>query len=307
MKICVFDDWHVGVIQGNQVADITALVDSWEPVWPYAWMLTFIEGFERKRSAIEQHVKTAPRRPISEVQFHAPVPMPSKVIAAPVNYRLHQAEMGGTQGVYAGFSIKTIEHYGLFLKPSSAIVGPDAVITLPFQNRRTDHEAEVGVVIGRQVKNVVEADADAAIFGITGLLDLSVRGPEDRPFRKGFDGFCPIGPVVVTRDEIPDWDDIGFALAVNGLVRQQGNTRDMIYGIRRLVSLASYQTTLHPGDIIASGTPDGVGSLKPGDVMQLTVDHVGTLTVPIASAYAEPPADMGDWFEGFKIARGAPA
>jgi 2-keto-4-pentenoate hydratase/2-oxohepta-3-ene-1,7-dioic acid hydratase in catechol pathway len=96
-------------------------------------------------------------------------------------------------------------------------------------------------------------------------------------------------------------------LTVNGNPRQQGNTRDMIYNIRRLVALASYQTTLYPGDIIASGTPEGVGEVKPGDVMRLTVDRVGTLTVRVAETYAEPPGNMGDWFDAFTVARGAPA
>ncbi|NMP24132.1 fumarylacetoacetate hydrolase family protein [Sulfobacillus harzensis] len=307
MKIAAFDNWRVGVVKGSVILDITDLVPGWEPEWPFSWMLKFIERFDAIRPQIAQHLERAPRRSLSDVRLRPPIPAPSKIIAAPVNYRLHQHEMGGAKGVYQDANIKTIEHYGIFLKPPSAIVGTGETITLPFAGRRTDHEAEVGVIIGKTVKNVVESEADQAIFGITGLLDLSVRGQEDRPFRKGFDGFCPIGPVVLTRDEIPDLEHIAFHLRVNGITRQQGNTKDMIYSIRRLVSLASYQTTLHPGDIIASGTPEGVGEVKAGDRLELTVDGVGTLVTLVHESYADPPSNMGEWFNKFLISRGAPA
>lgn len=307
MKIALFDDWRVGVVEENRIADVTGMISGWTPAWPFAWMLQFIDQFDQERPRLEQFLTRARRLSLNAVKLKAPVPMPSKVIAAPVNYVLHQQEMGGGKGVYANANIKTIEHYGLFLKPSSSVVGPEAAITLPFSGRRTDHEAEVGVIIGKTVKNIVESEADRAIFGITGLLDLSVRGQEDRPFRKGFDGFCPIGPWMVTHDEIPHFEDIDFELRVNGVVRQIGNTRNMIYSIRRLVSLASYQTTLYPGDIIATGTPEGVGEVKPGDRLHLTVNGVGTLAVAVADAYAGPPPRMGEWFDKFQVARGSPA
>lgn len=307
MKIGLFNDWRLGVIDRDQVVDISSLIPGWEPSWPFAWMLTFIANFDQYRASIDRLMHIGPRIPLSIVQLRPPIPLPSKIIAAPVNYRLHQQEMGGGGGVYVGTAIKTIEHYGLFLKPSSSIIGPSGVINLPFAGRRTDYEAEVGVIIGKTVRNVVESEADDAIFGITGLIDLSVRGQEDRPFRKGFDGFCPLGPWVVTKDELSDWENIRFQLSVNGGVRQTGNTRDMIYGIRRLVALASYQTTLYPGDVIATGTPQGVGEVVPGDVIRLKVDGVGTLNVSVANAYVEPPVRMGDWFDKFLVARGAPA
>lgn len=133
--------------------------------------------------AVQSWGQGAPREDLSQVTLRAPVPLPTKVIAAPVNYKLHQHEMGGTAGVYFGANIKTIEDYGLFLKPSSSIVGRGDVITQPFRGCRTDHEAEIGVIIGKRARNVVESEADSVIFGVTGLLDLSVRGGEDRPDR----------------------------------------------------------------------------------------------------------------------------
>jgi len=304
MKVALFDEWRVGIVDDRGIVDITDLVPGWEPVWPFSWMLHFIQSFPRRRGEWAAALAERPAIPLENVRLRPPVPVPSKIVAAPVNYLLHQQEMGGAQGVYAGSTIKTIEDYGLFLKPPSSIAGPDDEITLPFAGRRTDHEAEVGIIIGRTVRNVTEAEADEAIFGFTGLLDLSVRGLEDRPYRKGFDGFCPIGPWIVTRDEIPDMNRIGFRLWVNGQLRQQGNTQNMIYSMRRLVALASYQTTLYPGDIIASGTPEGVGEVKPGDALQLEVDGIGVLKVAVAPRPAEPPRTMGDWFDKFLQARG---
>ncbi|WP_430626580.1 fumarylacetoacetate hydrolase family protein [Sulfobacillus thermotolerans] len=303
MKLAVFDEARVGLIVDHSVVDITDWVPDWSPRWPYAWMLPFIAQFDAKRAQWEDLAANGPRQPLDKVHLRAPVPMPSKIIAAPVNYVLHQQEMGGAKGVYAGTQVKTIEDYGLFLKPSSSIAGPDETITLPFAERRTDHEAEVGVIIGRQVRNITEDEAEQAIFGFTGLLDLSVRGPEDRPYRKGFDGFCPIGPWIVTKDEIPDINHMTFRLWVNGALRQEGCTQDMIYSIRRLISLASYQTTLFPGDIIASGTPQGVGEVKPGDEMHLQVDGIGDLIVRVSKMTATPPNNMGDWFNKFTVAR----
>lgn len=307
MKIATFDNWRVGVLDGELISDITDLISDWEPEWPFSWMLKFIARFDELRPQISAYLDHAPRLSLTAVRLHPPIPAPSKIIAAPVNYRLHQNEMGGAKGVYRDANIKTIEHYGLFLKPSSSIVGHGDTITLPFAGRRTDHEAEVGVIIGKTVRNLAESDADDAIFAITGLLDLSVRGQEDRPFRKGFDGFCPIGPAMVTRDEIEDLENVAFRLRVNGTLRQQGNTKDMIYPIRRLVSLASYQTTLHPGDIIASGTPEGVGEVKVGDTLELDVEGVGTLITLVDKSYAQPPANMGEWFNQFLVSRGSPA
>ena len=148
------------------------------------------------------------------------------------------------------------------------------------------------------------------IFGYTCANDVTARDLQARDGQwtraKGFDTFCPIGPWVVTKDEIGELDRMTFHLDVNGQRRQTGMTGDMIYSIRRLVALASYQTTLYPGDIIASGTPQGVGEVKPGDKLRLEVDRVGVLEIAVAPDYAEPPANMGAWFDPFLVSRGAP-
>lgn len=119
------------------------------------------------------------------------------------------------------------------------------------------------------------------VFGYTGVMDITVRGEEDRSIRKSFDTFTPVGPVLVTVDEIPDRHDLRLQLWVNGQRRQDGNTRDMIWNVPKLVEYASHVMTLHPGDLFSTGTPDGVGPLKPGDEVALEIDRIGRLSVRV--------------------------
>ena len=170
----------------------------------------------------------------------------------------------------------------MFLKAPSSIVGPGATIRLPFADRRTDHEVELGVVIGRTARNVAAPEAMRHVFGYTGVLDITVRGDEDRSTRKSFDGFTPLGPFLVTADEVADPGALRLRLWVNGELRQDGNTGDMIWGIPRLVEYASRVMTLHPGDLISTGTPEGVGPLRPGDEVRIDIEEVGGMTVHVA-------------------------
>ena len=214
--------------------------------------------------------------------LRAPQPSPApKIVAAPVNYRRHQQEMGGADGVYAGADIKTIETYAGFVKATSSVVGPDGAIELPLEDRRVDHEGELGVVIGRRARRVSRDDALAYVFGYVPLLDITMRGDEDRSFRKSFDTFTPIGPAIVTADDVPDPDALELVLRVNGEVRQSANTRQLIYGVAHLVELYSAAMTLEPGDLIATGTPEGVGPIVGGDRIELSIASVGTLVMPV--------------------------
>ena len=120
------------------------------------------------------------------------------------------------------------------------------------------------------------------VFGYTGVMDITVRGEEDRSIRKSFDTFTPVGPVLVTVDEIPDRHDLRLQLWVNGQRRQDGNTRDMMGNVPKLVEYASHVMTLHPGDLFSTGTPDGVGPLKPGDEVAMEIERIGRLSVQVA-------------------------
>jgi 2-keto-4-pentenoate hydratase/2-oxohepta-3-ene-1,7-dioic acid hydratase in catechol pathway len=283
MRLCVFDEHRLGVLtEAGPVVDITGIVEASVPALDrMSWL---IEHWPRLAGTVRAAVDGGgadgfPR--VSPVTLRAPLPRPSKVIAAPVNYHDHQREMGGANGVYAGATIRDITTYAGFLKAPSSIVGPDGAIELPLPGRRVDHEGEIGVVIGRRAASVPRAEAMDYIFGYVPLLDITVRGDEDRSYRKSFDTFTPIGPALVTADEVPDAGAIEFTLTVNGDVRQRASTRDLIYDVPRLVELYSHAMTLEPGDLIATGTPAGVGPLEPGDAVVLDVPQMGRLTMPV--------------------------
>jgi 2-keto-4-pentenoate hydratase/2-oxohepta-3-ene-1,7-dioic acid hydratase in catechol pathway len=291
MRLYVFDDHQLGASAADGgVVDITALVG--EHVPPHDRMTTLIEGWTTLRGAVEEAANAAGASvDLASVTLLAPQPRPRVVVAAPVNYLRHQQEMGGEQGVYPGLVAHTIETYAGFVKASSSIVGPDAAIELPFEDRRVDHEGELAVVIGKTATGVHRADALDYVFGYVPLLDITLRGGEDRSYRKSFDTFTPIGPAIVTADEVPDPDALDLRLTVNGELRQAANTRDLIYGVARLIELYSGAMTLRPGDIIATGTPEGVGPLAPGDEVVLTVDRVGVLPMPVTRRQAPHPGD----------------
>jgi 2-keto-4-pentenoate hydratase/2-oxohepta-3-ene-1,7-dioic acid hydratase in catechol pathway len=202
---------------------------------------------------------------------------PGKIIAAPVNYHRHMSEMSETLD---------INDLGLFLKAPSSICGPGDVVRLPYSDRRFDQEGELGVVIGREVHAIAEGEALGAVFGYTCLLDITMRGGEDRSLRKSFDTFTPIGPWIVTADEVGDPGSLGLKCSVSGRVRQVGNTRDLIWPVAKLVAYASSVMTLYPGDIIATGTPEGVGPLADGDTIELEIEKIGSLAVSVSAADA---------------------
>ena len=288
MRLFQFDDFRLGAGRGDaSIVDITAVVEP--TVAPSSRMQALIEMWPTVRRDVEQALASQPAILLTDVTVHAPLTAPRNVIAAPVNYRRHQAEMGGPDGVYKRAEIKTIETYAGFIKASSSVIGPDEPIRLPSADRRVDHEAEIGIVIGRRAASVMREHAMEYVFGFVPLLDITMRGEEDRSFRKSFDTFTPIGPGIVTADEVTDSADISFQLTINGELRQSGNTRDLIYDIPRLVELYSSVITLEPGDLIASGTPQGVAEIQPGDAVALTVEGMGCLEMAVVARSAGTP------------------
>jgi 2-keto-4-pentenoate hydratase/2-oxohepta-3-ene-1,7-dioic acid hydratase in catechol pathway len=277
VRLAVFDDSRLGLLRDGALVDVSDLVGAGGTDWPPVFLLQAIAGFDRLRPQLFAALEQRPGIPLDRVRLRAPAVFPSKVIAAPVNYRLHIEEM---RPLIKG-ELHAIERYGVFLKAPSSIVGPEATVELPFPDRRTDHEVELGVVIGRTARNVAVADAMAHVFGYTGVMDVTVRGDEDRSTRKSFDTFTPVGPVLVTADEIPDPHGLELQLWVNGERRQHGNTRDMIWNVPKLIEYASHVMTLNPGDLLSTGTPDGVGPLRPGDHVTMEVERVGRLSVRV--------------------------
>ncbi|MDQ2623871.1 MAG: fumarylacetoacetate hydrolase family protein [Actinomycetota bacterium] len=223
-------------------------------------------------------------RPLAELRLAAPIARPGKVVGAPVNYLDHKAEMGEQ---------RTIADYGVFLKASSSVIGPEELIRLPYLDVRTDHEGELAVVIGRTAERVAVADALDHVFGYAPLLDITVRSGEDRSTRKSFDTFTPLGPWVTTADEVVDPGALELRCWVDGELRQSASTSELIYGVAELVAYASHVMTLYPGDVIATGTPAGVGPIAAGQRVAVELSGLGRLEVGVsdegAIAYADRP------------------
>ena len=261
MRLVCFNGGRLGVVRDNVVVDVGDAAGAARDEWPPVQMLRLIARFGALRAELDEAARVRDGVPLEEVRLEAPLVFPGKIVAAPLNYRRHIEEMRPL----VSRELHAIERYGVFLKAPSSIVGPGATIELPYPERRTDHEVELGVVIGRTARNVAASEAMRHVFGYTGVLDITVRGDEDRSTRKSFDGFTPVGPWLATADEVRDPGALRLRLWLNGELRQDGNTSDMIWGIPRLVEYASHVMTLHPGDLIATGTPEGVSPLAPGD------------------------------------------
>jgi 2-keto-4-pentenoate hydratase/2-oxohepta-3-ene-1,7-dioic acid hydratase in catechol pathway len=284
MKLCRYDDNHIGIVRGRSVHDVSAILDALPPLrYPLPFGDPLIANLGALRERMERLADAAAPRPLESVRLMSPVANPSKIIGTPANYHAHveEARRDAEISVYNAGRQRTIEEQGLFLKASSSLVGPSEGVTVRFPDRRTDHEAELGVVIGRRTGPIAEADALSIVAGYAIALDMVVRGKEDRSYRKSPDSYAVLGPWLVTADEVGNPDALDFSLHVNGELRQSANTREMIIGIARQISWASSVYTLYPGDIIMSGTCAGVAPVKPGDVMTLSFERIGEMTVPV--------------------------
>jgi 2,4-didehydro-3-deoxy-L-rhamnonate hydrolase len=198
-----------------------------------------------------------------------------------VNYTLHLEEAKSDHGINLGKTIRTIAEAGVFLKANSSLIGPNESVVAGQFGRRTDHEIELAFVIGRGGRNISEADALHHVAGYSIGLDMTIRGVEDRSYRKSLDTFTVLGPWLVTPEEFGDPADCDFEIKVNGESRQKSNTKDLIFSVRKLISYMSQAFELCPGDIVLSGTPEGVGPVVPGDKMDCWIDRIGSMTVRV--------------------------
>lgn len=276
MKLALFNDDRPGGVDEDKVYDISSLI-GWDFERPQESLVNFMRTYAEQDARIRDAMRQCPVLALTDVRLRPPVPAPSKIVAAPVNYRLHQDEMN-QQFNNAEY---TIEKLGFFLKAPSSIIGPGETILLPFRDRRTDHEAEIAFVIGRDAKDISETEAADYIFGYFALMDITVRGKEDRPWRKSFDTFTPIGPWIVTADEMMNPNNVDLRLWVNDEVRQATNTSTMIYGCYKFLSEASKVLTLKAGDIVTTGTPAGVGPIQAGDTVRVQIERIGEFSVQV--------------------------
>jgi 2-keto-4-pentenoate hydratase/2-oxohepta-3-ene-1,7-dioic acid hydratase in catechol pathway len=201
--------------------------------------------------------------------------VPTKIVAVGRNYRAHAKELGN--------DVPTTPL--LFLKPPSALLDPNGSIVRPKQSQRVEHEAELGVVIGRRCKNVSADEALAHVFGYTVLCDVTARDLQKSDVQftraKGFDTFCPVGPWIETD---VDPHALSVVARVNGETKQSGNTRDMVFSVEQLVAFMSSVMTLEAGDVIATGTPEGVGPLVAKDVLEVEIERIGVLRCEVRDA-----------------------
>ena len=288
---------RLGAVVGSRVLDLAAAAGV------PADMLEFIDAgeaaWDRARGAQRQAERDESRDgllPLGDVTLLAPIPRPRKnVFALGLNYKEHIAEGARARGA----EMKLPEYPVFFTKAPTAVIGPDEPI--PFDGRLSDKwdwEAELAVVIGTGGRDIPKERALGHVFGYTCLNDVSVRDVQrmhgGQFFRgKSVDGTCPLGPWIVTRDDIPDVQNLRIMTRVNGVTKQDSNTSYMIFDIATTIESLSAGMTLEPGDIIATGTPDGVGFarnppelLKPGDVVEVEVERIGVLRNPVVDRWA---------------------
>ncbi len=282
MKFCRFDDERLGLIDGNKVRDVTAALDVLPRCsYPLPQHDIFIANLEAVTTRARAVAKDVRALPLESVTLLSPVANPGKLIAAPVNYQKHLTEVRDNPQLHGNNpgNTFTIQTAGLFLKATSSLVGPGQGIVVRCAKRRTDHEVELAVVIGRTASRVKRSEALSYVAGYSIGLDISIRGSEDRSFRKSPDSYSVLGPWLVTADEIPDPGELDLQLTVNDQLRQDSNTKYMILGVPELIELASAFYTLQPGDLLFTGTPEGVSPIQAGDRIVATIDKIGSMSV----------------------------
>ena len=295
MKFCRFDDERLGLVDGNSVRDVTAALDVLPRCsYPLPQHDIFIANLEAVTTRARAVVKEARALPLESVTLLSPVANPGKIIAAPVNYQKHLTEVRDNPQLHGNNpgNTFTIQTAGLFLKATSSLVGPGQGIVVRCAKRRTDHEVELAVVIGRTASRVKRDEALSYVAGYSIGLDISIRGSEDRSFRKSPDSYSVLGPWLVTADEIPDPGELDLQITVNEQLRQHSNTKYMILGVPELIELASAFYTLQPGDLLFTGTPEGVSPIQAGDRIVATIDRIGSMSVATRADASRPASEM---------------
>jgi 2-keto-4-pentenoate hydratase/2-oxohepta-3-ene-1,7-dioic acid hydratase in catechol pathway len=282
MRICRFNEGRFGIVEGPNLRDVTAALDVLPayhyPLPSYDVLIANLDKVTARAKAIAGN---SPLLPLTSVTLLSPVANPGKIIGAPVNYQKHLDEARTDAGIHHNKEVAVIHRAGVFLKATSSLVGAGEGIALRKLDRRTDHEVELAFVIGKRANNVSSREALSFIAGYAICLDITVRGSEERSLRKSIDTYTVLGPWLVTADEIPDPGQLDLNISVNGEVRQSSNTKNLIMNIPDLIEFASSFYTLHPGDIVSTGTPEGVSPISTGDLIVASVEKIGTMEVRV--------------------------
>lgn len=282
MKIATFSvqsEQHIGLVQDDQIISLTALCPEEFPTCMKKFIERGSELRSRAEQLIEQRLNNDAIFKLSEVKILPPIAKPDKIICVVLNYFDHCKETG----------MEPPASPVIFSKYSNAITGHNDPIEIPINSTEVDFEAELAFVIGKEAKRVSEEEADDYVFGYTIMNDISARDLQfqDGQWSRGktADTFAPFGPVIVTKDEVGDPHNLAISLELNGEIMQDSNTSNLIFTVPKIISFLSQSMTLMPGDLIATGTPPGVGMgrnpkiwLKNGDRMNVSIEKIGTLS-----------------------------
>jgi 2-keto-4-pentenoate hydratase/2-oxohepta-3-ene-1,7-dioic acid hydratase in catechol pathway len=274
MKLCVANGERVFVVRGEEAVDVTASISSIPHIAVSDLMIGLVADFDKARPSIDRAVASAKGVPLSALNFDAPIPRPRNIVCMAVNYM-----EDGTRSAPAPINA--------FHKAPTSVIGHGATMVFPDAPASNfEAEAEIALIIGKRAKNVTAANAMSHIFGYLNFIDGSARGlqPHDQRFFqvKSRDTFAPMGPFIVTADEVPNPQKLQIRLWVNGVLKQNFNTDDMAHKIPRCIEWASSVHTLEPGDVLATGTNHrGLSSLQDGDFVELECDGLGRLAVNV--------------------------
>lgn len=282
MKLCFFGDRQLGLVEGETVRDVTEAIASIQPVrYPFPAHDMFVANLPAIRERIANLPDDGTRFALSEISLLPPVLNAGKLVAAPVNYQAHLDEATEDEETFSRAHVRKIQETGLFLKATSSLIGPGDPIVIAHPDRRTDHEIELAAIIGTECYRVGKQDALSHVAGYCIGLDITIRGPEERSLRKSLDSYSVLGPWMVTADEFGDPSGRELKLEVDGEVRQQANTRDLIMNVAELIEFASSYYTLKPGDVIFTGTPEGVGPIQPGNRVSAEIEGIGSVCMEV--------------------------
>lgn len=279
MKFVFFNEFTPGLLKDDQVVDINSVVGRVGGHDPQEVLQNIITNFDSLRPNLEDALASGPTTPLSSVRLRQPIPRPRKILCMIGNYK---------EGVQ-----RDIRPIDIFLKSPDTVIGPNDTVVLPKRDHPIfHHEAELGLVIAKTGHDVSQADAMDHIFGYTAFVDVSARGGIGRQgagagsfFGKSYATFGPIGPCIVTKDEVPDPHKLAIKLWVNGQIRHDYNTDDMEHQIPEIIEFASSVTTLLPGDIIACGTNhQGLGPLQDGDTGEIEITSIGRFSFNVTDS-----------------------
>ena len=285
MKLCRYDDDRLGVVRGDMVHDVTEAQTQIRAAAPYAMKGdAVIAALPTWRSRIEGDGRQGARQAgvVGEAALAGRAPLEARRSAD----QLQGAHRGDAARDEQGSRSQTpfspfIEKAGLFLKANSSMVGPSEGVEIRFPDRRNEHEVELCIVFGKEGSDIPRDKALDYVAGYCIGLDMTARGQEDRSFRKSIDSYSVLGPWFVTADEIPDPDNVPLRIFVNGDKKQESNTSMLIFDCKKLIEWGSTFYTWYPGDVLFTGTPEGVSPVQPGDTMRAEIDPIGEMSIAV--------------------------